>query len=115
LQEFARRLAIEAGRQMEYYRHLDNERIEDLISHWLPIARPASESFDDLETALKASYVVLNAIERRLKILFGGGPEQSTKAVAQADILVWLQSALAEDAASTKKALVLESDAEKLQ
>jgi hypothetical protein len=80
LQEFARRLAIETGHLIQYYRHLDNERIEGLIQYWWPIATGCNPdeiladqiSEDDFEHALKAGYIILNAIEKRMEILFLG-------------------------------------------
>ena len=76
-------------------------------------------SEDDFEQCLKAGYVVLSAIEKRMKILLAGQAQKTSKAATQREILVGLQSELARGnrngTASTRKALVLESDAEKLQ
>ena len=65
---------------LQHYRLLDCERIEDLVQHWWPIATgcsldkilPGEMSEDDFEECLKASYVLLNAIEKRMTILLAG-------------------------------------------
>jgi hypothetical protein len=137
LREFESRIGMEAGRAMEHYRVLDNERIEDLLRCWLPIAtggpiqvekKRAGEVFTeaDFDLPLKASYFVLQAIERRLKIMVGSRPEASKDGYGQTNVLVWLQSVLPSlqkivqqveegDTESAKKGVVLKSEAEKLK
>jgi hypothetical protein len=127
LERFRECVAAEAGRMIQHYRLLDSERVEDLITHWWPVATGCSLdkilageiSEDDFEHCLKAGYVILSAIEKRMNILVAGQAQKISKAAAQREMLVGLQSALTggngDGAASTREGLVLESDAEKLQ
>jgi hypothetical protein len=105
LREFESRIGMEGGRAMEHYRVLDNERIEDLLKCWLPIATGGpiriekirgGEVFSeaDLDLPLKASYFVLQAIERRLKIMAASRPEAGRDGHGQTNVMVWLQSVL---------------------
>src|SRR5262245_6989838 len=64
---FESRLPADAARAMEECFRLDNERIEQVIEAWMPIAlgdgHPADEISDaDFDLQLKASYGVLAAI-----------------------------------------------------
>ena len=90
---------------MEHYRVLDNDRIEDLLKCWLPIATGgpiriekirAGQVFSeaDFDLPLKASYFVLLAIERRLKIMAASRPEAGIDGHGQTNVTVWLQSVL---------------------
>jgi hypothetical protein len=102
LERFQECVAAEAGRMIQHYRLLDSERVEDLIAHWWPTATGCSldkilageTSEDDFERSLKAGFIVLNAIEKRMTILLAGQTQKTTKAAAQRDILVMVQSAL---------------------
>jgi hypothetical protein len=136
LREFQSRIGMEAGRAMEHYRVLDNERIEDLLKCWLPIATGGPIRIEkirggevfreaDFDLPLKASYFVLQAIERRLKIMAASQPEAGKDGHGQTNVAVWLQSVLPSlqkivqqiddgDAASAKKSLVRKSEVEKL-
>lgn len=130
LGEFESRIGMGAGRAVEHYRVLDNERIEDLLRYWLPIAtggpiriekKRGGEVFSeaDFDRPLRASYFVLQAIERRLKILAAGRPEDRKDGYSQTNVAVWLQSVLpslekivqqVEDGASTDLVLKRESE-----
>ena len=103
--EFESRIGMEAARAMEHYRVLDNERIEDLLRCWLPIATGGpiriekirgGEVFSetDFDRPLKASYFVLQAIERRLKIMAASRPEVGKDGHRETNVSVWLQSVL---------------------
>src|SRR5262249_28161143 len=80
LERFRQYVAMEAGRMLQQYRLLDNERIEDLVQYWWPIATGCSLdkiladeiSKDDFEQSLKSAYLVLNMIEKRMAILVAG-------------------------------------------
>src|SRR5262249_5459003 len=66
-------VAVDAGRAMEHFRHLDNERIEQVVEALMPIAlgngSPNDEISDaDFDLRLKASYAVLGCIDARCKI-----------------------------------------------
>ena len=96
---------MEAAQAMEHYRVLDNERIEDLLKCWLPIATGGPIRIEkirggqvfseaDFDLPLKASYFVLQAIERRLKIMAASRPEAGKDGYGQTNVMVWLQSVL---------------------
>jgi hypothetical protein len=114
LQRFREYVVADAGRMLESYRVLDCERVEDLIQHWWPMATGCSldkiladeMAEDDFERCLKAGYVVLNAIEKRMNILLAGQTLKTTKG----EILVSVQNALnnGDGAASTRNAPVLD-------
>jgi hypothetical protein len=122
LERFRECVAAEAGRMIQHYRLLDSERVEDLIAQWWPVATGCSldkilageTSEDHFEQALKAGYVILNAIEKRVDVLTAGQAQKpTTKAAAQREILVMVQSALssgdgATNTPNTPKALVAE-------
>jgi hypothetical protein len=105
LERFRQYVVAEAGRMLESYRILDCQRIESLVEHWWPTATGCSLdkilageiSDDDFESCLKAGYVVLNAIEKRMAVLLAGQAQKTTKAAAQREILVSVQSALPRD------------------
>jgi hypothetical protein len=134
LEDFERRVSVDASRALEHYRILDDERIEGLLKVWLPIATGgpikiekvrAGEVFveSDYDRPLRASYFCLQAIERRVKILQASQPEATRNGQGSTQILVWLQSVLpnvqklvgqieSNGRASAKETLILESDAE---
>jgi hypothetical protein len=81
LEQFEARVSVEAGRALEHYRRLDDERIEDLLKYWLPIATGgpiriekvrAGEVFSeaDFDCPLNVSVSPSPPIPRRT--LFGG-------------------------------------------
>jgi len=111
--EFESQVAFDAGRAMEHFRLLDNERIEDVIQVWMGVARGDPEqpletaSDNEFDLRLKASYAVLAGIDARLKIMLASQPERTSAREGDTNVLAWVQSALAGDA---KKPLVLESD-----
>jgi hypothetical protein len=128
LAEFETRVAMEAGRMMHHFLALDNERIEDMLESWLPLAQATpitiekvrgGEVFreEDFDRPLKASYFVLHAIQLRLKMMLAtlrpGSPQEA--ASANTNIMVWLQQVLpgTAKAVSGKEFLVLETAAEK--
>src|SRR5262249_48635071 len=82
---FESRLPADAARVMEDCFRLDNERIEEVIECWLPIALDApgtpdevlAESDADFELRLRASYGVLAAIDQRHKIIMASQPERT--------------------------------------
>src|SRR5262245_50835039 len=75
LREFEGLLAVDAGRAMEHYRNLDNERVEQVIEALMPIAlgdpeHPLETASDrEFDLALRASYAVLGCIDARQKII----------------------------------------------
>jgi hypothetical protein len=104
LTEFETRMGMEAGRMADHYRMLDDERIEDLMAYWLPIAQHGRIRIEhvrdgeiysevDFDRPLKAAYWVLQAIGMRLKMMMAARPEGGTKA-ADTNVLVWLQNVL---------------------
>jgi hypothetical protein len=104
LQEYETRLGMEAGRMMEHYRNLDDERIEDLMAYWLPIAQHGRIRIEhvrdgevysevDFDRPLKAAYWVLHAMSMRLKLMMASRPE-GTARDSNTNVLVWLQNVL---------------------
>lgn len=108
---------LRLGLSVDHYRMLDNERIEKLITYWLPVATSGPlkiQKFDkegvpfveeDFDRPLKASQFVLGAMERRIKIIAGthelvqssGFPGSSTegaKAYTERNIVIWLREVM---------------------
>jgi hypothetical protein len=77
LSTFESRLSTDVAYTMQHCFHLDNERIEEVIGSWLPVALSAlerpeevlAESEADFDLRLKAGYAVLAAIDKRHKIM----------------------------------------------
>ena len=96
LSAFESRLPADAARAMEECFYLDNERIEEVIQCWMPIAlgdgTPAEEvSEAEFDLQLKASYGVLAAIDQRQKIIMASRPERTSVRERSVNILAWLQ------------------------
>jgi hypothetical protein len=96
LTEFESQLGLDAGRAMEHFRQLDNERIEEVLECWMPIAlgdgRPADEmSDDDFDLQLRASYGVLAAIDQRHKIMLASQPQKTSTREESVNVLAFLQ------------------------
>ena len=111
---FESRLPADVACVMEHCFHLDNERIEELIQAWMPIAlgdgSPADEMSEaDFDLRLKASYGVLAAIDARHKIVLASRPEKTSVREGSTQVLAWLQQHQNGDgAASTRNAPALE-------
>jgi hypothetical protein len=86
------------GRAMEHYRALDDSRIEDLMRVWLPIATGSPVEVQkqvrgelvrelDYELPLKASYLVVQAIVRRIALLQASQPAKMVPAKTARDRL----------------------------
>lgn len=129
LREFELRMGLEAGRMMEHYRLLDDERIEDLMRYWLPIAcegkiriehmRSNGETYTELDfdRPLKAAFWVLAAVNQRLKLMMAARPEGARE--SQTNVLVWLQNVMpgiqkvVQNVEAPREVLILETEAEK--
>jgi hypothetical protein len=119
LKKFEQHVAFEAGRAMQHFQILDSERIEELITRWMPAACPEGELKvdDDFEHSLKAAYLILTAIGQRLKILEVGQPQAGKDGQGQTNIALLVQQLFQQATggpADATKTLVLESEAEKL-
>lgn len=104
LREYEMRLGMEAGRAVEHYRLLDDERLEDMIATQLPIAVHGRIRIEqvrngevysevDFDRPLKAGYFVLQCINTRLKIMSAARPDGGAKE-ANTNVLVWLQQTM---------------------
>ena len=97
LREFECQLAVDAGRAMEHFRNLDNERIEEVIEGLMPVAlgdpdQPLETVSDrEYDTRLRASYAILGCIEARQKIIMASRPEKTGVREGSAEVLAWLQ------------------------
>ena len=96
LTEFESQLAVDAGRAMEHFRQLDNERIEEVLEAWMPIALGDGTPVDEMSDAqfdlqLKASFGVLAAIDQRHKVMLASQPEKTSVREESTNLLVWLQ------------------------
>lgn len=132
LQEYELRMGMEAGRMMHHYRALDDERIEDMMKRWLPIACAGKVTVErtgrdgeiyteeDFDRPLKASYWVLHAMSMRLKLLMASRGDAAKE--GGTNVLVWLQGVLpgvqkvvqtVEQQAQGREILVMETEAEK--
>lgn len=127
LREFELRMGMEAGRMAEHYRMLDDERIEDMMRYWLPIACEGririekirdGQAFSemDFDRPLKAGYWVLQAMNMRLKIMAAARPEGQKE--SNTNVLVWLQQIMPGVQNVVKnieqvETLVMETEAEK--
>ena len=103
LGEFESQVALDAGRAMEHFRQLDNERIEQVMECWMPIAlgdgSPTDETSDaEFDLQLRASYGVLAAIDQRLKIMVASQPEKTHARQGSTEVLAWLQQLHADTA-----------------
>jgi len=106
LEQFERQLYPDVGEMLRNCAMLDNERLEDLLKVWGPIATggpvPVERmrggeivSEPEYDLPLKASYLVLQAVQRRLQILMAIRPEASGNGQGQTtNVLLWLQQVL---------------------
>jgi hypothetical protein len=96
LSAFESQVGLNAGRAMEHFRHLDNERIEEVIEAWMPIALGDGTPVDEMSDAqfdlqLKASFGILAAIDQRHKVMLASQPEKTSVREESTNLLVWLQ------------------------
>jgi len=139
LEEFERQLCPDVGKMLRNCAALDNELLEDLLKVWGPIATSgpvrvekttrAGEVYTELDSdlPLKASYLVLAAIERRLRILAASQPESDKNwQEGTTNVLLWLQTVLPNmqqgleqgtngGAPRSRETLVLETEVERLE
>jgi hypothetical protein len=128
LAEFETRMGMEAARMMEHYRMLDDERIEEMMSYWLPIAvhgririahirEGEVYSEVDFDRPLKAGFFCLQAMNMRLKLMSACRPEQAKE--SGTNTLIWLQQVMpgitkvVREVEAARDSLVLETEAEK--
>jgi len=130
LVQFERHFYPDVGRMMQHYAALDDQRFEDLIQRWLPVATgPAPEVekvgrngriYTELDTDVPAA-IVLGAIKGRIQLLAACRPEVGKDGTGATNVLVWLQSVLpgvqkivqqVDGASVSRERLVLESEAE---
>jgi hypothetical protein len=135
LQQFQYNLYPDVGQMLEHYRALDDQRLEELIRRWLPVATsPAIEVQKigrngrtytelDTDTPAKAAGVVLGAIQRRIQLLIACRPESAggKDGGGQTNLLVWLTQVLpgiqkvvdqVDGTPVARERLVLETEAE---
>jgi hypothetical protein len=136
LHEFETRTMMEATRQLEHFRNLDNERLENVMASWLPLACGGPLRVErvrdgvlyselDYERPAKATFIVLQVIEKRIKLMLASQPEKAVQ--GETNVMVWLQQVMPqvsqavrnveqapESEASPRRTLVLESSAEQL-
>lgn len=127
LREFELRMGMESARAMEHYRLIDDERIEDMLRYWLPIACHGririehvrdGEVFSevDFDRPLKAGFFVLAAMNMRLKLMQAARPEGVKE--GSSSVLIWLQSILpgvqkvVRNIEETSPKLILETEVE---
>jgi hypothetical protein len=116
LKQFETCVAFEAGRAMQHLQILDSERIEELITHWMPAACPEGKLKVDFEHSLKAAYLILTAIGQRLKILQAGQPEAGKDNQGQTNIALLVQQLFQQATGGPADApRALESETEKLE
>jgi hypothetical protein len=113
-QEFSKRL----GTSVDRYRLIDNERIERMITFWMPVATQKMKVMklkgenvfigEDVDRPMKAAYFVLQAMESRRKILGASataagrseaqdpaaGGLEGTKAYSERNIQIWIQNVM---------------------
>jgi hypothetical protein len=96
------------GQAMSHYAALDDQRLEDLVGRWLPVATgPALEvekvskngqPYTELDTnlPLKAATIVLGAIKARIQLLTACRPEamNGKDGGSQTNILLWLNQVM---------------------
>jgi hypothetical protein len=129
----------DVGQAMSHYAALDDQRLEDLVSRWLPVATgPAPEvekigrngqAYTELDTDIpvKAANIVLGAIKGRIQLLMACRPESASgkDGSGSTNILMWLNQVMpgiqkvvteVENAPVSRgrQNLVLECEAEKL-
>jgi hypothetical protein len=100
LESFEAQLVLEARRAVDYYRAADLERLQKLITHYLPLAlleidRQNIDAIDaaELEYSLKAAHLVLKAIGEKARLL-GLGELGREKNFAGKDVSGWLENNL---------------------
>jgi hypothetical protein len=131
--QFEVRVSMDTARALEHYRSLDDARIESLLKCWLPIAIGGpievqkvrdGQTYTELDCdlPLKASYLVLQAVERRVKLMAANQPGAGKDGQGETNVLVWLQQVLPninkvvqqgkDGSAGGGEPLILESEAE---
>lgn len=140
LLRFQQHFYPDVGQAMSHYAALDDQRLEDLVSRWLPVATgPAPEVEKiarngqtytelDTDTPVKAANVVLGAIKGRIQLLMACRPESvngGKDGSGSTNILMWLNQVMPgvqkivsqverTSVSRGKQTLVLECEAEKL-
>jgi hypothetical protein len=98
----------DVGQAMSHYAALDDQRLEDLVSRWLPVATgPAPEVEKiarngqtytelDTDTPVKAAAIVLGAIKGRIQLLMACRPENAggKDGSGSTNILMWLNQVM---------------------
>jgi len=140
LAEFQQHFYPDVGAAMSHYAALDDQRLEDLVSRWLPVATgPAPEVEKiarngqtytelDTDTPVKAANVVLGAIKGRIQLLMACRPESvngGKDGSGSTNVLMWLNQVMPSiqkvvnqvegtPVSRGRQTLVLECEAEKL-
>jgi hypothetical protein len=109
LEQFERCFYPDVGQAIQHYAALDDQRLEDLIRRWLPVATgPAPEVEKvgrngrtyaelDTDTPVKAAAIVLGAIKSRIQLLVACRPESvngGKDGSGQTNILMWLSQVM---------------------
>lgn len=106
---------IRLGLSVDHYRMLDNERIDQVIACWLPVATEGPVKLldfkkgmpmlvEDFDRSMKAAYLVIQAMQNRIRILGAtgalAGPEEAAgglagaKAYSERNIVIWLREVM---------------------
>src|SRR5215472_4488729 len=108
LQAFQQHFYPDIGQAMSSRLALDDQRLDDLLRTWLPIAtggpievrkvdRKGREYTEcDTDTPVKAAGIVLTAIQRRIQLTTACQPEsvKGGRDASSTDVLVWLSQVL---------------------
>ena len=108
LEQFERCFYPDVGQAIQRYAALDDQRLEDLIRRWLPVATGPSLEVEkigrngktfielDTETPIKAAGVVLQAIKGRVQLLMACRPESvgGKDGSGSTNILMWLSQVM---------------------
>jgi len=108
LLRFQQHFYPDVGQAMSHYAALDDQRLEDLVSRWLPVATgPAPEVekigrngpiYTELDTDIpvKAANIVLGAIKGRIQLLMACRPESASgkDGSGSTNILMWLNQVM---------------------
>jgi DNA-binding CsgD family transcriptional regulator len=105
---------LRLGLSIDHYRMLDNERIDQVIAYWLPVATDPVKILtfqkgdpivaEDFDRSMKAAYLVIQAMQNRIRILGAtnalagpgdaAGGLEGAKSYSERNIVIWLREVM---------------------
>jgi hypothetical protein len=106
---------VRLGLSIDHYRMLDNERIDKIVSSWMPVATEGPVRLltfkkgepiliEDFDRAMKAAYLVIQSVTTRIRILGASGALaapgeaagglEGAKSYSERNIVIWLRETM---------------------